>query len=90
MHHRVENIDFKDDFILLKVDGRKYSVNLKSQSRKLIQASDDERRNYIISPSGYGIHWPAIDEDLSVDGLIKAASQKRVKSKSKKNSGKLS
>jgi len=24
----------------------------------------------VVSPSGYGIHWPELDEDLSVDGLI--------------------
>ncbi|PKN21436.1 MAG: hypothetical protein CVU65_16870 [Deltaproteobacteria bacterium HGW-Deltaproteobacteria-22] len=23
-----------------------------------------------MSPSGYGIHWPELDEDLSVDGLL--------------------
>ena len=26
-----------------------------------------------VSPSGYGIHWPLIDEDLSFNGLIKIA-----------------
>ena len=26
-----------------------------------------------VSPSGYGIHWPELDEDLSIDGMIKAA-----------------
>jgi hypothetical protein len=28
--------------------------------------------NFEISPSGYGIHWPDLDEDLSIDGMIKA------------------
>jgi len=28
---------------------------------------------YRISPSGYGIHWYAIDEDLTTQGLIKLA-----------------
>ncbi|MBI2352123.1 MAG: DUF2442 domain-containing protein [Deltaproteobacteria bacterium] len=22
--------------------------------------------NYVLSPSGYGIHWPELDEDLSI------------------------
>ncbi|MFI5222153.1 MAG: DUF2442 domain-containing protein, partial [Bacteroidia bacterium] len=30
-----------------------------------------ERGNFEISPSGYGIHWSLIDEDLSINGLIK-------------------
>jgi len=29
--------------------------------------------NFEVSPSGYGIHWPELDEDLSIDGMIKAA-----------------
>jgi hypothetical protein len=27
--------------------------------------------NFEVSPSGYGIHWPELDEDLSIDGMIK-------------------
>ncbi|MDP2982675.1 MAG: DUF2442 domain-containing protein [Candidatus Latescibacter sp.] len=25
---------------------------------------------YKIQPSGYGIHWPLIDEDIAIDGLL--------------------
>ncbi|MCH7754431.1 DUF2442 domain-containing protein [candidate division KSB1 bacterium] len=39
-------------------------------SEKLANASDIEENKYEISPSGYGIHWPLIDEDLSIDGLL--------------------
>ncbi|MFM1841469.1 MAG: hypothetical protein RLZZ490_200, partial [Cyanobacteriota bacterium] len=42
---------------------------------RLYTATDAERNLYKISPSGYGIHWPAIDEDLSVKGLISFATQ---------------
>jgi hypothetical protein len=38
-------------------------------------ATEAERNFYKISPSGYGIHWPAIDEDLSIKGLINLALQ---------------
>ncbi|MBX7175313.1 MAG: DUF2442 domain-containing protein [Saprospiraceae bacterium] len=31
-------------------------------------ASDADRRDYQLSPSGYGIHWPKLDEDLSING----------------------
>jgi hypothetical protein len=30
-----------------------------------------------ISSSGYSIHWPEIDEDLSTDGLLRGANAKR-------------
>jgi len=36
----------------------------------LEKASDEERDNFEISPSGYGIHWPLLDEDISIDGLL--------------------
>ena len=40
-------------------------------SNKLKNATDIERAFYKISPSGYGIHWPLIDEDLSVEAILK-------------------
>lgn len=39
-------------------------------SPALALASEIERKTYEISSSGYGIHWPLIDEDLSIDGLL--------------------
>jgi hypothetical protein len=39
-------------------------------SKRFSDASTGEREKYEISPAGYGIHWPLIDEDLSIDGLI--------------------
>jgi len=39
-------------------------------SKRLSKASLRERKKFEISPSGYGIHWPIIDEDLSIDGLL--------------------
>jgi hypothetical protein len=38
---------------------------------KLFTANEVQKGLYIISPSGYGIHWPLIDEDLSFDYLMK-------------------
>ncbi len=39
-------------------------------SEPLANASDLERRAMRMSPSGYGIHWPLLDEDLAVGPLI--------------------
>jgi hypothetical protein len=36
----------------------------------LASASEEELHNYEISPGGYGIHWPLVDEDISIDGLL--------------------
>lgn len=40
-------------------------------SNKLASATEEERLNAALSPGGYGIHWPMLDEDLSVSGLLK-------------------
>ena len=60
--------------MILKVDGQVYRVDLPAISARLANAKDAVRRSYSISPSGYGVHWPDLDEDLTIDGLI-AASQ---------------
>jgi hypothetical protein len=59
-----------DDLIILKNSQRKV-VDLKFVSSKLLVASETERDLYKFSHSGYGIHWPLIDEDLSVEKLLK-------------------
>jgi Protein of unknown function (DUF2442) len=42
-------------------------------SERLARASVVERSRAELSPSGYGIHWPLIDEDLAVGALLKGA-----------------
>lgn len=66
--------------MVLTVDGQTYHVDLSSISARLTNAKDAARRFYSVSPSGYGIHWPEIDEDLTVAGLI--ASVRLAESKS--------
>ena len=68
--HNVEKLAFKGDILTLYVDGKEYQFKLQDISGKLANAPDFEREKYEISPSGYGIHWPLIDEDLSIDGLL--------------------
>jgi hypothetical protein len=36
----------------------------------LAAAAPEERRRAELSPGGYGIHWPLLDEDLSIGGLV--------------------
>ncbi len=69
-YHKIEKIAFVKDNLLLRVDGREYKFALSDISRRLANASSEKREKYEISASGYGIYWPLIDEDLSVDGLI--------------------
>lgn len=69
--HTIEAISFEQDHICLKVDGQLIKLPLSKVSEKLAAASNIQRSLYTISPSGYGIHWPLIDEDLSVSALLK-------------------
>jgi hypothetical protein len=50
-------------------DGRIVSVPL-SWYRSLAQASPEERKIWQPSAAGQGIHWPALDYDLSVEGVL--------------------
>jgi hypothetical protein len=50
-------------------DGRELSVPIAFYWR-LADATKEQLQNFEISPSGRGIHWPEIDEDLSAQGLL--------------------
>ena len=50
-------------------DGRTISVPLAWYPR-LVHATQQERDNWKLIGGGQGIHWPDLDEDLSVEGLI--------------------
>ena len=69
--HKIQTVAFDKDFIYLQIDGKDVKVEIEKVSSKLKSADDFQRMFYKISPSGYGIHWPLIDEDLSVDALLK-------------------
>lgn len=68
--HEIGGLLFENDCMRVQIDGREYVFDLKDISPRLLQSSSEQRANYEVSPSGYGIHWPLIDEDLSIDGLL--------------------
>ena len=69
--HKIEVVRFENDNIVLDIDGEQLILPLEKLSSKLKSASDIERTIYKISASGYGIHWPLIDEDLSIEGILR-------------------
>jgi hypothetical protein len=76
-YHDVKNVRFEKHYLLLTVDGRDFRIDLRQQSKKLASADERTKGNFKVSPSGYGIHWPELDEDLSIDGMIKAAKTRK-------------
>ncbi len=69
--HQIQKLGFKNDSLNIEIDGAFIQLPLDKISNKLKNATDIERAFYKISPSGYGIHWPLIDEDLSVEAILK-------------------
>lgn len=69
-YHDIRDLKFDDDFLIITIDGEPKRYQLKEISSVLEKASMEERNNFEISPSGYGIHWPSLDEDISIDGLL--------------------
>jgi hypothetical protein len=68
--HNIESATLSGTTMLLRVDGREYRIDITKQSARLARATQQQRENFEVSASGYGIHWPEVDEDLSIDGLI--------------------
>ena len=69
-HHDIGELKFEGDFLVITIDGQENRFPLRTVSPALKSASEKERHTFEISPSGYGIHWPRLDEDISIDGLL--------------------
>lgn len=68
---RVDDVSFTADLLMVRLrDGRTISVPL-AWFPRLAAASPADRSAWEASAAGYGIHWPNIDEDLSVEGLLR-------------------
>ena len=65
-YHVVENLHFEQEHLHITIDGQARSFNLSDISPRLAQATVQEQQTFEVSPSGYGIHWPLLDEDLSM------------------------
>lgn len=59
----------EDEIAAYLMDGRTISVPL-AWSWRLSEATKEQRENYEIIGDGQGIHWPDIDEDISVRGML--------------------
>ena len=68
--HKVKNVIVEGEHLKIEIDGKVHIFDLRKISKRLLTASPSERQRFEISPSGCGIHWPLIDEDLSINGLL--------------------
>ena len=64
------NVSSTEDALTVELaDGRSISVPL-SWYPRLVHATQRERDHWRLIGDGEGIHWPDLDEDLSVEGLL--------------------
>jgi len=61
------------EFLVIVTANGQFRIRWEACSVKLAGATAEQRARFTLSPSGYGLHWPGIDEDLSVKGLIEKA-----------------
>lgn len=66
-----KSISFKNDMLCVNLlDGREINVPL-TWFPKLSQASPEQLNNWRFIGRGLGIHWEDLDEDISIEGLLK-------------------
>lgn len=67
---KVTAVTVTDDTLSVELDdGRSIAVPVGWYPR-LAHATALERAHFELSGAGYGIHWPDIDEDIGVEGLL--------------------
>ena len=66
-------IETTPEALIVIMESGPVSIPWERCSERLAHASPAERNRAQLSPSGYGIHWPLIDEDLAVGPLLRTA-----------------
>lgn len=67
---RITGVQVSDDAITAELaDGRTITVPL-AWSWRLSDATAKQRANWRLIGSGEGVHWPDVDEDISVRGML--------------------
>src|SRR5215211_4785728 len=65
-----QNVQVTDNALIVDLsDGRTVSVPL-AWFPRLLHGTQEERNTWRLIGEGEGIHWPALDEDISVENLI--------------------
>ena len=70
---RATDVRIADDKLAVTlVDGRTLTVPL-GWFPRLVKATREQRARWQLTGAGEGIHWPEIDEDISVAGLLRGS-----------------
>ncbi len=70
LHPQAQNVSFSEDSLIVELlDGRTVSTPL-LWFPLLAKATPEQLMNWELLGDGEGIHWPDLDEDLSIKGLL--------------------
>jgi hypothetical protein len=65
-------INTTESALVIEFEDRDVQIPWPRCSPALAAAGAGERQCAQLSPGGYGIHWPLLDEDLSIAGLLRS------------------
>ncbi|MBI2433285.1 MAG: DUF2442 domain-containing protein [Candidatus Hydrogenedentes bacterium] len=68
--HDLKILGWNGAILRARVDGVEHEFDLAKESSRLAAATQQQRERVEVSPGGYGLHWPDLDEDLSIDRLL--------------------
>jgi hypothetical protein len=71
--HSAEIVGNDGTCLDMVIDGTLFRIRLATCSRRLSEATPAQRMNLDLARIGIDIHWPDVDEDLSVDYLMTKA-----------------
>ena len=78
---RIQDVQITADEIIARLaDGRVISVPL-AWSWRLSEATPKQRAHFRLIGSGQGVHWPDVDEDISVEGMLHGVPAHRPRSR---------
>jgi len=76
---RIDHVRVTEDEIIAHLaDGRVISVPL-AWSWRLAEATPAQRGKFRLIGTGQGVHWPEVDEDISVEGMLYGTPARRPK-----------
>ena len=68
--HLITDLRVRDGVLAVSIDGQPHRFELAKFSKRLADGTAIEQAAIRVSPAGYGLHWPLLDEDLTIDGLM--------------------
>lgn len=66
----ITDVSFAKDMLTVSLANGEVIATPLEWYPRLLNATQKQRENWKIIGAGHGIHWPEVDEDLSVEGML--------------------